>query len=327
MDMKDANRHYNVITVGESTIDAFMSLAHADSDAHLDRQNGGLCFRFGEKIDVDRYEFTIGGNATNVAVGISRFGLKATLCTEIGDDEFSLKIRNVLATEHIERVLVHQVKGPSNFSVIINFKGDRTLFVEDCVRDHDFHFEGVTTDWVYLTSLGNEWKRPYKKALEFAHDTKAKIAFNPGSRQLHEGKEIVHEILPQTEMLFMNKEEAEFLVHNKETQLHDLDYVKKLLGSVRKLGPRVVVITDGKKGSYALDEKGDFHFQGVHPSEIVERTGAGDGYTAACIAGTLYGLKLPEAMNWGSWNAASVIGKVGAQAGLLTKTQMEEKVT
>src|SRR5579864_2182927 len=153
--MEDLTRHYNVITVGESTIDAFMTLAHANSDAHLDKENGGLCFRFGEKIDVERYDFTIGGNATNVAVGLSRLGLKATLCTEIGDDEFSLKIRNVLANEHIERVLVRQVKGPSNFSVIINFKGDRTLFVEDCTRDHEFEFEGVTADLVYFTSLGN----------------------------------------------------------------------------------------------------------------------------------------------------------------------------
>src|SRR6185437_10447309 len=80
------NRDYNIITLGESTIDAFMTLAHANSDAHLDSKNNGLCFRFGEKIDVDRYTFTIGGNATNVAVGVSRLGLKATLCTEIGDD-------------------------------------------------------------------------------------------------------------------------------------------------------------------------------------------------------------------------------------------------
>src|SRR5215469_11352641 len=125
------DRHYQVITVGESTIDAFMTLAHANSDAHLDGKNNGLCFRFGEKIDVERYTFTIGGNATNVAVGLSRLDLKAALCAEIGDDEFSLKIRNCLATEHVERVLVHQVPGQSNFSVIINFKGDRTLFVED----------------------------------------------------------------------------------------------------------------------------------------------------------------------------------------------------
>ena len=324
--MNDITRHYNVITVGESTIDAFMTLAHANSDAHLDTQNGGLCFRFGEKIDVGRYDFTIGGNATNVAVGISRLGLKTTLCTEIGDDEFSLKIRNVLATEHIERVLVRQVKGPSNFSVVINFKGDRTLFVEDITREHDFHFEEVTADLVYLTSLGDEWKKPYRTALEFIHDHKAQVAFNPGSRQLRAGKDFVHEVLQQTQMLFLNKEEAEMLLYDEATQKHDEAHVKDLLTRIKKLGPQIIVITDGKKGSYALDESGGFHKQKIHEGEIVERTGAGDGYTAGFIAARLQKLSVPIAMEWGSWNAASVVSKIGAQAGLLTKEKMEEKV-
>lgn len=324
--MEEPHRHYQVITVGESTIDAFMTLAHANSDAHLDEKSGGLCFRFGEKIDVDRYDFTIGGNATNVAVGLTRLGIKSTLCTETGDDEFSLKIRNMLATEQIERVLVHQVSGPSNFSVIINFKGDRTIFCEDVTRKHEFDFLDVTSDFVYITSLGNEWKEPYRTALAFAHKSKAKIAFNPGSRQLREGKELVQEIVKQTEMIFLNKEEAELLVFDKETQKHDLDYVKELLMKVKALGAKIVVITDGKKGSYALDEKGNFYHQGIHEGQIVERTGAGDGYTAGFIASRLYGKTVEEAMDWGSWNAASVVSKIGAQAGLLTKEQMEEKV-
>jgi len=325
--MEEPHRHYNVITVGESTIDAFMTMAHANADAHLDRENGGLCFRFGDKIDVDRYDFTIGGNATNVAVGLSRLGVKATLCTETGDDEFSLKIRNMLANEHIERVLVHQVSGPSNFSVIINFKGDRTLFVEDVTRQHEFDFQDFTTDLVYITSLGNVWKKPYRTALEFAHKSKAKIAFNPGSRQLREGKDLVQEVVGQSQMLFLNKEEAELLVHDKQTQEHELTYVKELLEKTKKLGPKIVVITDGKRGSYALDEKGNFHHQSIHECEVIERTGAGDGFTAGFIAATFQKLSVPEAMDWGSWNASSVVGKIGAQAGLLTKEQMEEKVS
>jgi ribokinase len=320
------NRHYNVITVGESTIDAFMTLAHAHADAHLDHESGSLCFKFGDKIDVDRYDFTIGGNATNVAVGISRLGLKATLCTEIGDDEFSLKIRNVLANEHIERLLMTQVKGPSNFSVIINFKGDRTIFSENVTREHNFEFTDVTTDLVYLTSLADEWCKPYHTVLEFVQKHKAKLAFNPGTRQLHEGRDIVHQVLRHTDMLFLNKEEAELMLSEKETLEHDEAYVKGLLPQLQKLGPKIVVITDGKNGSYALDANGDVSKKGVHEGEIVERTGAGDGYTAGFLAATLHGLSVPQAMEWGSWNATSVVSKIGAQAGLLTKEQMEEKV-
>src|SRR5664279_2056087 len=200
------NRHYSVITVGESTIDAFMTLAHANSSMHMMGENGEVCFRLGEKIDVDRYDFTIGGNATNVAVGLTRLGVKATLVSETGDDEFSIKIRNCLANEHIERLLVNQTRGASNFSVIINFKGDRTIFVQDVQREHDFHFDDVTADVVYLTSLGRDWKTPYQTVLDFVNKTGARLAFNPGSRQLREGADIVHKILKKTHMIFINKD-------------------------------------------------------------------------------------------------------------------------
>src|SRR5258706_8169382 len=113
-------RDYDLITVGETTMDAFMTLHDSSEKVHL--TDGELCFRHGEKINVERYDFFMGGNATNVAVGLARLGLKATLCSEIGDDEFSIKIRNSLANEHIERLLMIQTPGQSSFSVIINFK-------------------------------------------------------------------------------------------------------------------------------------------------------------------------------------------------------------
>jgi len=320
------NRQYDVITVGESTIDAFMTLAHAHADAHLDSETNGLCFKFGEKIDVERYDFAIGGNATNVAVGLSRLGLKATLCTEIGDDEFSLKIRNCLATEHVERMLVHQVKGQSNFSVAINFRGDRTLFGENVKRAHNFDFLDITAKMLYITSLADEWRKPYETALAFAKKNNAKIAFNPGSRQIHDESGVTHAVLEQTYILIVNKQEAELLLHQKDTPHSDEEYVKKLMQQLQKHGPQIVVVTDGKKGSYALDSDENFYRQHTHEGEVVERTGAGDAYSTGFLAATNYGLPVQKAMEWGSWNATSVVSKIGAQAGLLTKEQMELKV-
>jgi ribokinase len=322
----EKKRHYQVITVGESTIDAFMTLAHANTSVRFDQETKDLCFRHGEKIDVDRYDFMIGGNATNVAVGLTRLGIKTALCSETGDDEFSIKIRNCLANEHIERVLVTQTNGPSSFSVIINYKSDRTIFVQDVARNHDFHFTEVAADVVYLTSLGNEWREPYEKALAFAQEHSARLAFNPGSRQLHEGRDFVRKIVRQTNILFVNKEEAELILFDKETTESERAYVEELLKKLQEKGAKTVVITDGKKGSYAMDKQGELFHQGTHPGEVVERTGAGDSYTSGFLAACLYGLPFQTAMLWGSWNATSVVGQIGAQAGLLKKDQMEEKV-
>ncbi len=321
-------RDYDVITIGGTTMDAFMKLGDSHDKYHFDEEKEYLCFRQGAKINVERYDFSMGGNATNVAVGLSRLGIKTTLCSEIGDDEFSIKIRNSLAKENIERLFMVQKPGASNFSVIINFKGDRIIFDEHVQRDNDFEIVDATAKYVFITSLGNKWHDAYKKALDFATQQNAKIAFNPGNPQFKEGKEIIHEILQKTDYLFVNKEEAEQLLFNHYGEKDDdsADYIQKLATKLQKIGPKVVVITNGQDGSFCLDEKGEFHSQPMLPGKPIERTGAGDSYTAGFLAAMVHGLSIPEAMKWGATNAASVVAQIGAEAGLLTKDQMEEKL-
>ena len=322
-------REYDVITIGGTTMDAFMQLGDEHAKYHYDKESGALCFRHGEKISVDRYDFAMGGNATNVAVGLSRLGFKATLCSEIGDDELSIKIRNTLAQENIERLFMVQTSGRSNFSVIINFKGDRTIFPETIERENNFDLSDAAAKYVYLTSLGDKWEHAYEKALAFVKEHKAVFAFNPGGSQLKkEGKEIVEKVLEATDLLFLNKEEAELLLFNHYGEKDDDsdNYLEKLAKKLQTRGPKIVVITNGKEGSYCLDEAGKFYTKDMEPGEPVERTGAGDAYTAGFLAARMYNLSIEDAMKWGSHNAASVVAKVGAQAGLLKKEKMEERV-
>lgn len=316
-------RKYDVITIGETTVDAFMAIGDGTGKYRVDEEHKDFCIRPGQKIDVDRYDFCMGGNATNVAVGLSRLGVKTGLCSEIGDDEFSIKIRNWLARENIERLLVRQVSGPSSFAVIINFQGDRTIFVQDVHRDHEFDFSEVTTPFVYLTSLGNEWEEPYKKALEFVDSCSAVLAFNPGSRQVKSGKEGVKDVLAKTTYLFVNKEEAEVILTGVQTNKNDKAYVMELLSDLQQLGPKIVIITDGIRGSYVMDDKGDYYWHGSGTGISIERTGAGDSYASGFLGAIISGLSLQQAMEWGTLNATAVVSKVGAQAGLLTKEEME----
>lgn len=319
-------RHYQVITVGESTIDAYMTLAHPGQACEFDAKHNALCFTHGDKIDVERYDFMVGGNATNVAVGLSRLGIKATLCSETGDDEFSIKIRNTLASENVERLFVNQVHGASNFAVIINFNKDRTVFVQNVEREHNFQLHDVTTDMVYLTSLGNKWEEPYRKIVDFVKEQKAALAFNPGTKQIFEGRETVKHVLKNTDILFINKEEGEHLLHGNKTpdSPDNKEYMQELMEKVQKVGPKTVVMTNGRHGSYALDEKGEIHYQEMYPGDKVERTGAGDAFATGFLAAALHGESVPTAMLWGSINSASVVGHIGAQAGLLKKDEMKE---
>jgi len=87
------------------------------------------------------------------------------------------------------------------------------------------------------------------------------------------------------------------------------------------------VITDGPKGAYAFDSntrKTNFMPPYPDPAPPLERTGAGDACSSTITAALALGLPLETALAWGPINSMSVVQKIGAQAGLLTRPDLEK---
>ena len=318
---------YDVIAVGDAKLDEFLTIHNASKKIHFSETTRVISFHHGDKIYVDQCDLALGGNAANLSVGLSRLDFKIAFFAEIGDDELSIKIINSLAKEKVERSFIRHTKNaPTSLSVALNYKGDRVLFVQHSRREHDFEFDGVEANLIYLTSMGEEWQRPYRKLLQHSLKHRIPLAFNPGSVQLSEGRDTVRQILRNTFILFVNKEEAEMLLHGKQTNQDTPEYKEELMKALQDIGVRIVVLTDGARGSLVMDEFRRLYTQGIVPGKVVERTGAGDGYTTGFLGAMLSGCSIPEAMLWGATNATAVVAKIGAQAGLLTREEMKEKI-
>lgn len=311
----------DLVCVGSAKIDTFLTLHEANKHLRLLEETKELAIKFGEKIEVKKAEILLGGNAANVAVGASRLGLKTAIVTEIGKDEFAQKIIDILGREKVDISNLQLTQNQqSSFSTIINYKNERTIFSEHVNRKHNFNFDNISSKWIYLTSLGNEWQSAYTKTAEFIEKTKTQLAFNPGTLQIKSGKDSFENILIRTNIIFINKEEAEDLLNLP----HQQSEINDLIKSVQKLGPKIVVITDGKNGSTAIDENGNIFKKEIIETKVLEKTGAGDAYSSGFISAIIHGLPIEKAMEWGTRNSTSVIGKVGAQAGLLDKTAIEK---
>ena len=325
---------FDCITVGSATIDAFLTIHHANIHCRLNEKDCELCVKYGEKIQLDACEFLLGGNACNVAVGLVRAGFDTGVMVEIGDDDFGKTIKRTLQGEGVNTdAIIVDAHTPSSFAVAINFKGERTLFVEHIKRRHEFSFTDTSSKWMYLTSLGQQWKHAYDNALSFVRQNGVLLAFNPGTVQISEDVKTLEPFLKQTEILFLNREEAEkisniqYPISNKENKKEYDDQIRQLLHALQEMGAGTVVITDGKKGSFAVDGSGKMYACPVADVPVVEKTGAGDSYASGFLAGIFAGKDLPVSMQWGTIDAASVVGKVGAQPGLLTKGEIEERVS
>ncbi len=75
---------FDLISIGDATIDTFIAPSEKEALCMLDDQRQLICFNYGDKIPVKNLEFSIGGNAANNAVGCTRLGVKTTIVLTVG---------------------------------------------------------------------------------------------------------------------------------------------------------------------------------------------------------------------------------------------------
>lgn len=306
-----------ILSIGEATLDSFMFVHDANVHCTLDKKKCEFCLNYADKIMADDLVFSVGGNAANTAVSFSRLGHRSQLYSVRGDDWIGEQIHKTLVKENIDPKYLVVEEGPSSFANAIVFQGERNLVIYHVPREYYLPgFEPV--DWVYLTSMGKAFMPAYNKAIKYIKDNKIKLSFNHGSNQLKAGLETLIPILKETTCLFLNTDEARTL-----TGLPAESTIREMSEKLYDLGPDVVVITDGAGGGYAFDGR-QLLFCDIFPAKVIERTGAGDSFAAGFTAAMLDGQDISEAMRWGMANSAGVVGKIGPEAGLLTKEEMEE---
>lgn len=324
------DEHFDLLSIGDATIDVFMAPLESETSCKMDTKECLICFSYGDKIPVKNLEFTIGGNAANNAVGVSRLGVKDAIVLTLGDDTIGNLIVERLIQEKVDTTYVsRQPATSSNYSTIINYSGERTIFTYHAPRSYAFPVQLPRVPWVYLTSMGETYRPFYNHVTDWLNQNPdIKLAFNPGTWQIRVGVEGVADILKRSDILYVNREEAE-----KYTGIADSHGKEKdLLLAVAKLGPKIAVVTDGPEGSLVYDtrlpaEQGTrFLKAGIYPQEVVERTGAGDSYGSGFISALIKGKSVEEAILWGTVNSASVVSFIGAQKGLLKEAEILELV-
>jgi sugar/nucleoside kinase (ribokinase family) len=133
------------------------------------------------------------------------------------------------------------------------------------------------------------------------------------------GIERLHRIYKRTEVLLLNREEAAGVSKGDHANLNDL------FDRLHKLGPKIVVITDGPHGAYASGPEGRFKMPNYpDPKPPYERTGAGDAFASTFVAALIKGSNIEGALQWAPINAMHVVQYVGAQTGLLNEAHVSE---
>jgi len=328
---------FDFITIGGATEDMTFYTKEGvliDNKKDILRQKL-LAFEYGAKLQIDKGYSTFGGGAANAAVCLSLLGLKVAGLVAIGDDNRGVSIVDNLKKKRVNTTLIKKIPGVSSgFSFLIAGPQNEHVVLSHRAANEKLNIGAndlkklKQTDWVYLTSLSGNWQGVLAKVFSLS---KIKIAWNPGHIQLHAGIKLLGKYLKKTEVLIVNKDEALELVvpsgkynnHNKKL----LEDVNNLLKIIKDWGPKIVVVTSGKNGVDVYDGKNFYHQNIIKEKKRINTTGVGDAFGSSFSAGLkIFKGDIKKAMYMGVCNTASVVGSMGAQAGLLTKKEMMKRI-
>lgn len=315
------NNNFDLISIGDASIDTFITPTESESMCKLDSKDCVICFSYGDKIPVKNLEFSAGGNAANNAVGATRLGVKVGIVLTLGTDSIGNQIVETLGSEKVDLTyVIQQPATTSNYSVVVSYSGERTIFTYHAPRSYEFPVTLPEAPWIYLTSMGESFRPFYNHVSDWlTKHPNVKLGFNPGSWQLRDGLKDISEILKRSTIVFVNREEAEKLTGFPQSAGKE----KELLSALANLGPKTCVITDGGAGAFLYDGA-KYLKVGVLPVDPYERTGAGDAFGSGFLSAVIKGKSFEEALLWGTVNSSSVIGYVGPQKGLVREKDMAE---
>ena len=321
---------YDVVTIGDAMRDIFLFPSLQEMEKPIegveisakDNFEEFLVFGLGDKITVTDIAFSIGGSANNVAVGLAQIGLKVGICSALGNDSAGKEIEEEISKCGVDTASIKVYHGKhSSFSVIVSYKGERTIFVYHAFGPENFKLpDSVQTQWLYLGPMAEGYDRIFNQIVSLKVKRGIKIAINPGAVQIKNGLGSFSGLLKMIDIIFLNREEAKDI-----SGLRGVPTVKDMARAIHLEGPKMVVITAGKDGAYGFDGI-DFCKVGVYPGHRLDATGAGDAFSSAYLAAVINGEEMQTALKWGVTNSASIIEKIGAQEGLLSKGTIKRRV-
>jgi len=329
---------YDIITIGGATRDIMFytgeGLVVPNPKKELTRQEL-VCFEYGAKISIKESFFTLGGGGNNAAVSFSRLGLKTAAVLALGDDDNGKAVVENLKKNKVETKFIQIIKNQkTGFSFILTLgrSRERTIFLyrgaNDKLRISKDELRNLKTKWIYVSSLsGDNWQEILSKV-----QGKGKLAWNPGGRQIKAGKRGLANFASLLEVFIVNKDEAiELVLSDPSYRKRKADFLnqpKNLLLILKEWGPKIVIVTDGRKGAYVYDGKRVYFSPAASiEKKVVDRTGVGDAFGSSFVAGLMiYNGVIEKALKLAIINSASVTTEIGAQNGLLTRGEAERRV-
>ncbi|MFW9830261.1 MAG: carbohydrate kinase family protein [Candidatus Thorarchaeota archaeon] len=278
-----------------------------------------------------------GGAPANVAVGIARLGIACGFIGKISSDAFGAFLFKTLEQNGVWiDGIIRTTEAPTALAFVNRTDtGDREfLFYRDTCADILLTEDDLPIEWLQnikflhvggVSLTRNPSRRATIKAAALASQHGATVTFDPNIRldlwnnDIEECRLVLNQVLTNTDIFLPSQEEL-LLLTGKEN-------LEEAVEDVHRIGPRIICVKQGAKGSFissqqSLSKYHQFN-QAAFNVDVVDTTGAGDGFDAGLIVGLVTGLSLSEAVLNATAVASLVISKLGAMTALPSKKELD----
>jgi len=226
---------------------------------------------------------TPGGSPLNVAVGLGRLDVPATLCCQLGDDERAGVLVTHVATSGAQLVAAPTTTGRTSTAVA-------TLDAAGAAH-YDFDLEWSLPrqelppcDGVHVGSLGTVLEPGRESVLDLVEQARARgllVSLDVNVRpaflpDVEEGWRRTRELAARCPLVKLSDEDALALRPDAGAD----DTARALLGAGDTV---LVLLTRGPHGATAFSASGEVSVE-PRPTTVVDTVGAGDSFMAATLA-------------------------------------------
>ncbi|MDY6984804.1 MAG: carbohydrate kinase family protein [Candidatus Thermoplasmatota archaeon] len=258
-----------------------------------------------------RIIFTLGGNAGNTSIALSRLGAMAWISTAIRDDKYGRWIRAYLRENGVMTDLLKVLDGSREEAMTFGIEipqRDRG-FLNDSSDIRDFRVADTTQEFDGVLMLGlHKLKSGFDRALEFVKTVHGKVISDGGDYfSLSAGNvELLFEIFRNTDLCCMNETELAFCLSALGINSKSERDALSIFESAEKLRNALdlnVLNVHTELFSFDLSKDRLLVLPTLEPRRISVKTGLGDAY----VAGKSFGFLQSERQGLALGNANAMV--------------------